>query len=41
MVLAEGMRIEADLFALLCTTHDMKEGMTAFLEKRVAKFEGR
>jgi enoyl-CoA hydratase len=37
----EGMRIEADLFAILCTTKDMKEGMTAFLEKRVAKFEGR
>ncbi len=38
---AEGMRIEADLFAILCTTKDMKEGMTAFLEKRAAKFEGR
>jgi enoyl-CoA hydratase len=39
--LTEAMRIEADLFAILCTTYDMKEGMTAFLEKREAKFEGR
>jgi enoyl-CoA hydratase len=37
----EGMRIEADLFALLYNTRDVKEGMTAFLEKRAAKFEGR
>jgi enoyl-CoA hydratase len=37
----EGMRIEADLFALLCTTADYREGMTAFLEKRGAKFEGK
>jgi enoyl-CoA hydratase len=39
--LTEAMRIEADLFAILCTTHDMREGMTAFLEKREARFEGR
>lgn len=37
----EAMRIEADLFAILCTTRDMREGMTAFLEKREARFEGR
>lgn len=37
----EAMRIEADLFAILCTTRDAKEGMTAFLEKREPKFEGR
>ncbi len=39
--LAEGLKIEADLFSILCTTHDMREGMTAFLEKREAKFQGR
>jgi enoyl-CoA hydratase len=39
--LAEAMRIEADLFAILCTTEDMREGTRAFLEKRKAEFRGR
>ncbi|MFC1705697.1 enoyl-CoA hydratase/isomerase family protein, partial [Planctomycetota bacterium] len=37
----EAMRIEADLFSVLTTTRDMHEGMAAFLEKRIAHFEGR
>ncbi|MHC4390955.1 MAG: enoyl-CoA hydratase/isomerase family protein [Planctomycetota bacterium] len=37
----EAMRIEADLFGLLAATHDMHEGMQAFLEKRRPRFEGR
>ena len=41
MPLAEAQYLEASLFALLCTTEDMKEGTSAFLEKRAAKFEGR
>jgi enoyl-CoA hydratase len=39
--LEEGMRIEADAFGLVASTEDMKEGLTAFLEKRPAKFTGR
>lgn len=39
--LAEAMRVEADLFALLSATSDMHEGMQAFLDKRHPKFEGR
>ncbi len=39
--LEEGLRIEADAFGLVASTSDMKEGLTAFLEKRPARFEGR
>jgi len=39
--LEEGLRIEADAFGLVASTQDMKEGLTAFLEKRPARFEGR
>jgi enoyl-CoA hydratase len=38
--LAEGQVLEATLFGLCAATQDMKEGMTAFLEKRAAKFTG-
>jgi len=33
--------LESNLFGLLASTADMREGMAAFLEKRSAKFEGR
>jgi enoyl-CoA hydratase len=36
--LAEGMRFERRLFAMLFATADQKEGMAAFVEKRPAKF---
>ncbi len=40
MPLAEGLSYEATLFGLCAATTDMKEGMTAFLEKRPARFSG-
>ncbi|HZE97134.1 MAG TPA: enoyl-CoA hydratase-related protein [Planctomycetota bacterium] len=39
--LAEGLRLEADLFGHVAGTADMKEGTAAFMEKRPAKFTGK
>ncbi len=39
--LANGCVLETSLFAFAFGTADRKEGMTAFLEKRAPKFEGR
>ena len=39
--LAEGLKIEAQLSTLAYRTHDAEEGLSAFLEKRKAKFEDR
>ena len=41
MTLDEGLLLEANHFALLAATEDMREGLTAFLEKRPAHFQGR
>ena len=41
MPLAEGLFLEATLFAVACSTEDMKEGTKAFLEKRPAVFKGK
>jgi len=37
----EALKLEANSFGLLASTLDMREGMTAFLEKRPAAFQGR
>ena len=39
--LAEGVRFERRIFHSLFATEDQKEGMTAFVEKREAKFRNR
>ncbi|MDN3020387.1 enoyl-CoA hydratase-related protein [Streptomyces sp. S.PB5] len=39
--LRDGIRYERRVFHALFATHDQKEGMTAFLEKRAPRFTGR
>ncbi|HLM55607.1 MAG TPA: enoyl-CoA hydratase-related protein [Pyrinomonadaceae bacterium] len=39
--LADGLRLEAELFARLFSTADVREGTRAFLEKRPPNFKGR
>jgi enoyl-CoA hydratase len=39
--LAEGIRFERRAFHALFSTHDRKEGMAAFIEKRPPKFKNR
>jgi enoyl-CoA hydratase len=41
MSVDDGLALESNLFGLLAATDDMREGMTAFLEKRKAEFRGR
>ena len=40
MGLDAALGLESNLFALACTTQDMKEGTRAFLEKRTPQFQG-
>ncbi|MEZ4608083.1 MAG: enoyl-CoA hydratase-related protein [Deinococcales bacterium] len=40
MSLSQGLEVEADLFGMVATTADAKEGMMAFLAKRPANFQG-
>lgn len=40
LTLAQGLRLEADLYFLLHTTSDRTEGIRAFLEKREPHFRG-
>ncbi|MEE8399731.1 MAG: enoyl-CoA hydratase-related protein [Desulfobacterales bacterium] len=41
MTLAQGLRLEADLYFLLHTTEDRTEGINAFREKREPRFKGK
>ncbi|MBD0319659.1 MAG: enoyl-CoA hydratase/isomerase family protein [Gemmatimonadetes bacterium] len=41
MSVDDGLAMESNLFGLLASTDDMREGMSAFLEKRRAEFKGR
>jgi enoyl-CoA hydratase len=41
MTLEEGLLLEANHFGLLAATQDMREGLTAFLEKRAPRFQGK
>jgi enoyl-CoA hydratase len=41
MSFADACQYEATLFGLVASTEDMKEGTSAFLEKRKAAFKGK
>ena len=41
MPLADGLYLEAVLFAVVCATEDKNEGTRAFLEKRAPQFKGK
>jgi enoyl-CoA hydratase/carnithine racemase len=40
LTLAQGLRLEADLYFLMHSTRDREEGIKAFKEKRKPEFRG-
>jgi enoyl-CoA hydratase len=40
LAIEDAMKVEAELFGGLCGTEDKREGLTAFLQKRAAKWTG-
>ena len=40
VTLPQGLEVEADLFGMVTTTEDAKEGVRSFFEKRAAEFKG-
>jgi len=40
VTLPQGLEIEADLFGLVLTTDDAKEGIASFFEKRDPEYRG-
>jgi enoyl-CoA hydratase/carnithine racemase len=41
LTLDDGLRLEHDLYVLLQTTSDRREGVQSFLERRPPRYEGR
>ena len=41
MSIAEGLQIESEQFARVVPTHDMREGLEAWIEKRPPAYKGR
>ena len=41
VTLPQGLEVEADLFGMVSTTEDAKEGARSFFEKRAAEFDGK
>jgi enoyl-CoA hydratase len=41
LTLSDGLALENEAFGAMFRTSDQKEGMTAFMDKRAARFEGR
>ena len=40
MAIAEGLRMESEQFARMVPTHDLKEGLAAWIEQRAPAYKG-